>query len=140
MVARLRSPARVRGTHRARLQPRAERGRAHGRPRAPVAKGRLIRSSSLAALRAKAGVGCRVRTPEAERLSTELDAAGHRYRHVDEEPAVDATPEQVGELAAVHRIVLHRLAATAGLEEAVSRLTEQPEPIEDTESLDEAPA
>jgi ABC-2 type transport system ATP-binding protein len=80
----------------------------------PIAKGRLIRSSSLAALRAEAGV--------------------------DEELAVDAAPEQVGELAAAHGIVLHRLTATAGLEEAFLRLTEQSEPIEDAESLDEAPA
>jgi ABC-2 type transport system ATP-binding protein len=104
-----------------------------------IAKGRLVRSSTLAALRAEAGVGCRLRTPEPERLSAVLDATGHRYRHVDEELAVDATPEQVGELAAAHKIVLHRLTATAGLEEAFFRLTEQPEPIEDTESLDEAP-
>ena len=105
-----------------------------------IAKGRLIRSSSLAALRAEAGVGCRVRTPEPERLSTVLDDAGHRYRPVNEEFAVDAAPEQVGELAAAHGIVLHRLTATAGLEEAFFRLTEQSGPIEDTESLDGAPA
>ena len=105
-----------------------------------IAKGRLIRSSSLAALRAEAGVGCRVRTPEPERLTTVLDAAGHRYRPVNEELAVDAAPEQVGELAAAHGIVLHRLTATAGLEEAFFRLTEQSGPIEDTESLDGAPA
>ena len=104
-----------------------------------IAKGRLVRSSTLTALRAEAGVGCRVRTPEPARLSTVLDAAGHRYRPVDEELAVHATPEQVGELAAAHGIVLHRLTATAGLEDAFFRLTEQSEPIEDTESLDEAP-
>ena len=105
-----------------------------------IAKGRLVRSSSLAALRAEAGVGCRVRTPEPERLANVLDAAGHRYRHVDEELAIDAAPEQVGELAAAHRVVLHRLTGTAGLEEAFFRLTEQSEPIEHRESLDEVPA
>jgi ABC-2 type transport system ATP-binding protein len=83
-----------------------------------LAKGRLVRSSTLVALRAEAGVGCRVRTPDPERLITVLDAAGHRYHQVDEELAVDAAPEQVGELAAAHGIVLHRLTATAGLEEA----------------------
>lgn len=41
-----------------------------------IARGRLIRSSTLAALRAEAGVGCRVRTPETERLSALLVAAG----------------------------------------------------------------
>ena len=47
--------------------------------------------------------------PEPERLSTVLAAAGHRVRLDDDELAVDAAPEQVGELAATHRIVLHRL-------------------------------
>ncbi len=105
-----------------------------------IANGRLVRSSTLAALRTEAAVGCRVRTPEAERLSAVLDAAGHRYRHIDEELAVDAAPEQVGELAAAHGIVLHRLIATAGLEEAFFRLTEQPRRVEDAASHDEAPA
>ncbi len=43
-----------------------------------LAHGRLLRSSTLAALRAEAGVGCRVRTPEPDRLCAALDAAGHR--------------------------------------------------------------
>jgi len=90
-----------------------------------IAKGRLVRSSTLAALRAEAGVGCRVRTPEPERLSTVLAAAGHRARLDDDELAVDAAAEQVGQLAATHQIVLHRLNPTAGLEEAFFRLTEQ---------------
>jgi ABC-2 type transport system ATP-binding protein len=104
-----------------------------------IAKGRLVRSSTLTALRAEASVGCRVRTPEPQRLSTLLDAAGHRYRPVDEELAVDAAPEQVGELAAAHGVVLHRLTATAGLEEAFFRLTEQPGRVEEAASLEEAP-
>ena len=93
-----------------------------------IANGRLVRSSTLAALRAEARVGCRVRTPQPERLSTVLDTAGHRHRHVDDELAVDAAPEQVGELAAAHGVVLHRLTATDRLEEAFFRLTEQPGP------------
>jgi ABC-2 type transport system ATP-binding protein len=105
-----------------------------------IAKGRLIRSTTLAELRAEAGVGCRVRTPEPERLSAVLDAAGHSHRRADGELAVDATPEQVGELAAEHRVVLHRLSATAGLEAAFFRLTEQPGRVEETASLGRAPA
>ena len=105
-----------------------------------IAKGRLVRSSTLAALRAEASVGCRVRTPEPDRLSTLLDDAGHRYRHVDGELAVDAASEQVGELAAAHGVVLHRLTATACLEEAYFRLTEQPGRVEDMVSLEEWPA
>lgn len=105
-----------------------------------IAKGRLVRSSTLAALRGEAGVGCCVRTPERERLTTALHAAGHHCRHVDAELAVDATPEQVGELAAAHGIVLHRLAATAGLEEVFFRLTEQPGRVDDAATPERASA
>ncbi len=94
-----------------------------------IADGRLLRSSTLDALRAEAGVGCRVRTPEPERLCTVLAAAGHRARLHDYELAVDAAAERVGELAAAHQIVLHRLNPTAGLEDAFFRLTEQPTPV-----------
>ncbi len=103
-----------------------------------IAKGRLIRSSTLDDLRAEAGVGCRVRTPELERLSTVLAAAGHRVRLDDDELAADAAAEQVGELAAAHGIVLHSLVPTARLEEAFFRLTEQPERHEDTDPFESA--
>lgn len=92
-----------------------------------IVQGRLVRSSSLAALRAEAGVGCLVRTPEPERLSTVLAAVGHRVRVEDEDLAVDAAAEQVGELAASHGIVLHRLTPTSGLEDAFFHLTEHSE-------------
>jgi ABC-2 type transport system ATP-binding protein len=105
-----------------------------------IAQGRLIRSATLEALRAEAGVGCRVRTPDPPRLGAALSAAGHRYRFGDGEFAVDAAAEQVGELAAAHRIVLHRLNPTAGLEEAFFRLTEPPERLHETVSFEEAPA
>jgi ABC-2 type transport system ATP-binding protein len=105
-----------------------------------IAKGRVIRSSTLAALRAEAGVSCRVRTPDPERLSTVLAASGHRVRLDDEELAVDAAAEQVGELAALHRIALHRLNPAAGLEEAFFRLTEQPGRPDEAQSLEGAPA
>jgi ABC-2 type transport system ATP-binding protein len=105
-----------------------------------IAKGRLIRSSTLAALRAEAGVGCRVRTPEPERLSAVLAAAGHGFQLHDQELTVDAAAEQVGELAATHRIPLHRLNPTAQLEEAFFRLTEQPRRLGDGVSFDKAPA
>jgi len=103
-----------------------------------IAKGRLIRSSTLAALRAEAGVGCLVRTPEPERLSAVLAAAGHRLRLEGDDFAVDASAEQVGELAATHGIALHRLNPTARLEEAFFRLTEQPGPPEQPGLLDQA--
>ena len=90
-----------------------------------LAHGRLIRSSSLAALRAEAGVGSRVRTPDPDRLCAALDAAGHAYRRTEEGLAVDATPEQVGELAGQHGVVLHGLVGTADLEQAFFRLIQE---------------
>jgi len=90
-----------------------------------IVNGRLVRSSSLAAVRAEAGVGSKVRTPDPDRLTTALDTAGHTYRCTDEGLAVDATPEQVGELAAAHGVVLHGLVGTADLEQAFFRLVEE---------------
>jgi ABC-2 type transport system ATP-binding protein len=90
-----------------------------------LAHGRLLRSSTLAELRAEAGVGSRVRSPEPERLGAALDDAGHAYQHTDDGLVVDATPEQVGELAAAHGVVLHELAGTADLEHAFFRLIQQ---------------
>jgi ABC-2 type transport system ATP-binding protein len=87
-----------------------------------IAKGRLVRSSTLAAMRAEAGIGSRVRTPEPDRLGAALDAAGYSYRRTDDGLAVDAAPERVGELAAAHGVVLHALAGTGGLEQAFFRL------------------
>ena len=104
-----------------------------------IVKGRLVRSATLAALHAELGAGCRVRTPEPERLATILHAAGHHYRHVDEDLAVDASAQQVGELAAAHQIVLHHLTATGGLEDAFFRLTEQPAPSDHEASFAKRP-
>ena len=102
-----------------------------------MARGRLLRSSSLAALRAEAGVGSKVRTPDPDRLAEALVAAGHAHRRADDHLAVDATPEQVGELAALHRIVLHGLEGTADLEKAFFRLTQGPlHPAEHPRSIE----
>lgn len=90
-----------------------------------LSHGRLVRSASLDVLRTEAGVGSRTNTPEPDRLCAVLDAAGHAYRHTEEELVVDAAPEQVGELAATHGIVLHALAGTGGLEQAFFHLIEQ---------------
>jgi ABC-2 type transport system ATP-binding protein len=102
-----------------------------------LSKGRLLRSSRLAALRAEAGVGSRVRTPDPDRLCAALGAAGHACRRTDEGLAVDAAPEQVGELAAAHGIVLHELSGTAGLEQAFFQLIQQPGEDRDRVSVDE---
>jgi ABC-2 type transport system ATP-binding protein len=95
-----------------------------------IVNGRLVRSSSLAAVRAEAGVGCRVRTPDPDRLTAALDAAGHSYRRTDQGLAVDAAPEQVGEVAAAHGVVLHGLVETADLEQAFFRLIQESGPAE----------
>jgi len=89
-----------------------------------LAGGRLVRSSRLDELRAEAGLGSRVRTPEPDRLCALLDAAGHAYRSTDDGLVVDVGPEQVGELAAAHGVVLHELAGTGGLEQAFFHLIE----------------
>jgi ABC-2 type transport system ATP-binding protein len=87
-----------------------------------LAHGRLLRSSTLAEFRAEAEVGSRVRTPDPDRLGVALAAAGHPYRLTDDGLAVEAAPEQVGEVAAAHGVVLHGLVGTADLEQAFFRL------------------
>lgn len=100
-----------------------------------LSRGRLVRSATLDELRAEAGVGARVRTPEPERLVSVLQAAGHTCRQSADDIAVDVTPEQVGELAATHQIVLYALAGTGGLEQAFFHLIGQPEPTEQPDEL-----
>ena len=90
--------------------------------------GRLVRSARLAALRAEAGLSSRVRTPDPVRLCAVLDGAGLAYGRTDEGLTVEAPPEQVGELAARHGVVLHELVGTADLEQAFFRLIREPGP------------
>jgi hypothetical protein len=52
--------------------------------------------------------------------------------------AVDATPEQVGELAAAHGIVPHALTGMGGLEKAFFHLIHQPGPAGALASAEEA--
>jgi ABC-2 type transport system ATP-binding protein len=102
--------------------------------------GRLIRSSRLAALRAEAGVGSRVRTPDADRLCAVLEAAGHGCRRSEDELIVDAAPEEVGEFAARHGVVLHGLVATADLEQAFFRLIQESGSAQPPVSVDGVPS
>ena len=89
-----------------------------------IARGRMVRSGSLADLRAEAGVVTAVRSPEIDRLRPLLEASGYDVRSAaEDELIVDGRPEAVGELAAAHRIVLHGLVETGGLEEVFIRLT-----------------
>ncbi len=84
--------------------------------------GRLLRSAGLSELRAEAGIGSRIRTPQPDRLVAVLQAAGHHCSTIEDDLVVDAAPEQVGELAARHGLVLHRLQPTIDLEHVFFRL------------------
>ncbi len=92
-----------------------------------IVRGRLVRSASLAALRAEACAGVRVRSPQTGRLCGLLKAAGYDICLVaPAELEVDgAAPEFVGELAARHQILVHGLVAVERLEEVFIRLTEE---------------
>jgi ABC-2 type transport system ATP-binding protein len=102
-----------------------------------LAHGRLLRSSTLAEFRAEAGIASRVRTPHAARLGAALDAAGHAYRLTDDGMAIEAPPEEVGEVAAAHGVVLHSLAGSADLERAFFRLIQDADRAERLESTPE---
>jgi ABC-2 type transport system ATP-binding protein len=90
-----------------------------------LAQGRLVRQGTLTELSAGAATSTLVRSPDATRLVELLTAAGvpGRWSAADE-LRVDAPPERVGELAAEHGVVLHRLTAGAGgLEDVFLQLT-----------------
>lgn len=91
-----------------------------------MSNGTLVRSATLAALRAESGIGSKVRTPDQDRLCTALDVAGHSFRRAGDQLEVDAAPELVGELAAEHKIVLYGLVGTADLEQAFFHLIREP--------------
>ncbi len=85
-----------------------------------LAKGRLLRSGPLAELQSEGRGGTAVRTPDGERLLELLTTAGIAGRQVGvTELLVQAPSATVGELAAKHGVVLHRLAEDAGGLEAV---------------------
>ena len=90
-----------------------------------IHRGRLVRHATMAEVEAMAAGSARVRSPEAERLASLLAQAGFDARSLgDGTLAVTATPEQVGELAAAHGIVLHELTVErATLEEVFLELT-----------------
>jgi len=90
-----------------------------------IHRGRLVRHATMAEVEAMAAGSARVRSPEAERLASLLAQAGFDARSLgDGTLAVTATPEQVGELAAAHGVVLHELTVErATLEEVFLELT-----------------
>ena len=90
-----------------------------------IHRGRLVRHATMAEVEAMAAGSARVRSPEAERLASLLAQAGFDARSLgDGTLAVTATPEQVGELAAAHGVVLHELTVErTTLEEVFLELT-----------------
>ena len=90
-----------------------------------VAGGRLVRQGSLADLGGGVQTATLVRSPDAPRLVELLTAAGLPGTWVtSDELRVDAPPERVGQLAAQHGVVLHRLTGgEGGLEDVFLRLT-----------------
>jgi ABC-2 type transport system ATP-binding protein len=90
-----------------------------------LSAGRLVRAGSVDALRAEAGTATHVVSPDATRLAEVLADEGHGVRPgPDGGLLVDAPPERVGELAAAHGLVLHRLAERGtALEDVFLQLT-----------------
>jgi ABC-2 type transport system ATP-binding protein len=91
-----------------------------------IGRGRLIADQPLADFAAR-GPGFRVlvRTPEPERLTGLLTAAGATVRSVPEGlEAVGISADRIGELAFEHRVLLRELAPrSASLEDAFMELT-----------------
>ena len=93
-----------------------------------IHRGKLISHATMAEVEAMASGATRVRSPQADRLADTLASAGiEARRDGDAALAVDATPEQVGEIAAAAQIVLHELTSErATLEEVFLELTGDP--------------
>jgi ABC-2 type transport system ATP-binding protein len=93
-----------------------------------IQRGRLVTHTTVQALTAGPGGAVRVRTPDAERLTGVLLAAGAevRTREAGALQVLGMGAEQVGTLAAGHGVVLHELVGeTQSLEEVFLELTGQ---------------
>jgi ABC-2 type transport system ATP-binding protein len=93
-----------------------------------IGRGRLITQCSTAEFVENATEATvRVRTPNAEALRSVLTAKGHTVTEVDGGLVVVGAPsEEIGELAAAHRVVLHELSPQRGsLEQAFMEMTGQ---------------
>ncbi|HLM36603.1 MAG TPA: ATP-binding cassette domain-containing protein [Gaiellaceae bacterium] len=92
-----------------------------------IHRGRLLAQEPLETLMARAAGGTVVRSPEMERLRALLAEAGLEPTvSSDDELRVAAPPEQVGEIAAAGKLVLHELRTEgATLEEVFLGLTSE---------------
>jgi ABC-2 type transport system ATP-binding protein len=93
-----------------------------------IHRGSLVRQAAMAEVEAMAAGATSVRSPDAERLAHLLGEASLEAHVVgDGRLAVNAAPERVGEIAAVHGVVLHELVVErASLEEVFLELTGEP--------------
>jgi len=93
-----------------------------------IHRGSLVRQAAMAEVEAMAAGATSVRSPDAERLAHLLGEASLDAHVVgDGRLAVNAAPERVGEIAAVHGVVLHELVVErASLEEVFLELTGEP--------------
>ena len=93
-----------------------------------IHRGSLVQQAAMAEVEAMAAGATSVRSPDAERLAHLLGEASLDAHVVgDGRLAVNAAPERVGEIAAVHGVVLHELVVErASLEEVFLELTGEP--------------
>jgi ABC-2 type transport system ATP-binding protein len=90
-----------------------------------IAHGKLIVQAPMEEVLARSAGGTRVRSPDAEKLAGLLGVDVRRLE--DGSLIVQAPPEQVGEIAAANRVVLHELTTErATLEEVFLELTGDP--------------
>jgi ABC-2 type transport system ATP-binding protein len=90
-------------------------------------RGRLVSHAAMADVEAMAAGSTTVRSPEAERLASLLEAADVEARSVGDRLTVNAPPQLVGEIAAANGVVLHELTVErATLEEVFLELTGEP--------------
>ncbi|MBA2361079.1 MAG: ABC transporter ATP-binding protein [Actinobacteria bacterium] len=91
-----------------------------------IHRGKFVAQASTAELAARATTRVRVRSPQSERLGELLVGRGATVEATDGGVLAvrEASPEQVGEVAAANAIVLHELVSeTATLEETFLELT-----------------
>jgi ABC-2 type transport system ATP-binding protein len=93
-----------------------------------IHRGKLVRHVAMSQVEAMAAGDTTVRSPDAERLSSLLADARIAVRSAgDGRLTASAPPEQVGEIAAAHHVILHELTAErATLEEVFLELTGEP--------------
>jgi ABC-2 type transport system ATP-binding protein len=93
-----------------------------------IHRGRPVRSAAMAEVAAMAAGSTIVRSPDADRLTGLLAAAGLEVQSsADGRLAVASPPERIGEIAAANGVVLHELSIErASLEEVFLELTGAP--------------